>query len=64
MVDFELGEEQQMLRDTVEAFARDEIRPVARTADEDGVVPPEGWLWTMMKAPAPSASAHFNTSRG
>lgn len=41
MVDFELGEEQQMLRDTVEAFARDEIRPVARTADEDGVVPPE-----------------------
>ena len=33
MIDFELTEEQQMIRDTVGAFARDEIRPAARPAD-------------------------------
>ncbi len=34
MIDFELSEEQQMIRDTVGAFARDEVRPAARPADE------------------------------
>lgn len=41
MIDFELSEEQRMIRETVEAFARDEIRPAARTADESGIVPPQ-----------------------
>ncbi|HXW83633.1 MAG TPA: acyl-CoA dehydrogenase family protein [Candidatus Binataceae bacterium] len=41
MVDFELSEEQQMMRDTVGSFARDEIRPAARLADEDCAVPQE-----------------------
>ncbi len=41
MVDFELTEEQRMIRETVEGFARDEIRPAARPADESGLVPPE-----------------------
>jgi acyl-CoA dehydrogenase len=40
MIDFELTEEQQMIRDTVGAFARDEIRPAARPADESGAIPP------------------------
>ena len=40
MIDFELTEEQHMIRDTVGAFARDEIRPAARPADESGAIPP------------------------
>ncbi len=39
MISFELTEEQRMVVDVVEAFARDEIRPAARAADEDGNVP-------------------------
>jgi acyl-CoA dehydrogenase len=39
MISFELTEEQRMILDTVEAFARDEIRPAARAADEEGNVP-------------------------
>ncbi len=38
MIDFELSEEQQMIRDTVGAFAREQIRPAARPADEDGII--------------------------
>ena len=41
MVDFQLSEEQQMIRDTIGAFARDEIRPAARLADESAKIPPE-----------------------
>ncbi|HYA35002.1 MAG TPA: acyl-CoA dehydrogenase family protein [Candidatus Binataceae bacterium] len=41
MIDFELTEEQQMIRDTVGAFARDEIRPAARPADESGSIASE-----------------------
>ncbi|HEY2106013.1 MAG TPA: acyl-CoA dehydrogenase family protein [Candidatus Binataceae bacterium] len=41
MISFELTEEQRMILDTVEAFARDEIRPAARAADEEGRVPPD-----------------------
>jgi len=40
MIDFELSEEQQMIRDSVGAFAREEIRPAARPADESGAIPP------------------------
>src|ERR1700675_4171294 len=39
MIDFEPSEEQQMIRDSVGAFARDEIRPAARPADESGDIP-------------------------
>jgi acyl-CoA dehydrogenase len=40
MIDFELSEEQQMIRDSVGAFAREEVRPAARPADESGEIPP------------------------
>ncbi|MGH7906132.1 MAG: acyl-CoA dehydrogenase family protein [Candidatus Binataceae bacterium] len=40
-MDFELSEEQAMIRDTVAAFAREEIRPSARIADESGEIPAE-----------------------
>jgi acyl-CoA dehydrogenase len=39
MIDFELSEEQQMIRDTVGAFALEQMRPAAREADETGKVP-------------------------
>ncbi|HYB89747.1 MAG TPA: acyl-CoA dehydrogenase family protein [Candidatus Binataceae bacterium] len=38
MIDFQPSEEQEMMRDTVGAFARDEIRPAARPADETGAI--------------------------
>jgi alkylation response protein AidB-like acyl-CoA dehydrogenase len=40
MISFELTDEQRMILEMVEAFARDEIRPAARPADEEGQVPP------------------------
>jgi len=39
MISFDLSEEQRMIRDTIVAFAADEIRPAARAADESGVIP-------------------------
>ncbi len=39
MISFEPTEDQQMMRDTVAAFATDQIRPVARDADESGQIP-------------------------
>jgi acyl-CoA dehydrogenase len=39
MIDFELSEEQQMIRDTVGAFALEQMRPAAREADETGTIP-------------------------
>ena len=40
MIDFQLTEEQTMIRDLVGPFARDEIRPAARQADESAQIPP------------------------
>jgi acyl-CoA dehydrogenase len=39
MIDFELSEEQQMIRETVGAFAIEQMRPAARAADETGKIP-------------------------
>ena len=39
MIDFELDEEQQLIRETVASFAAEQIRPAAREADETGVIP-------------------------
>jgi alkylation response protein AidB-like acyl-CoA dehydrogenase len=39
MVSFRPDEEQQLIRDTVAAFAREQVRPIAREADESGQVP-------------------------
>jgi len=39
MISFEPTEDQQMMRDTVAAFATDQIRPLARDADESGTIP-------------------------
>jgi alkylation response protein AidB-like acyl-CoA dehydrogenase len=39
MINFQLSEEQTMIRDLVGAFAREEIRPAARQADESAEIP-------------------------
>ncbi len=39
MVNFQPTEEQQLIRDTVADFAREQIRPVAHDADESGQIP-------------------------
>ena len=39
MIDFELDEEQQLIRETVTSFASEQLRPAAREADETGLIP-------------------------
>jgi acyl-CoA dehydrogenase len=39
MIGFEPSDDQKMIRDTVAAFAIEQIRPVARAADESGSIP-------------------------
>src|SRR5690348_2557893 len=39
MLSFDLSDEQQMIRDSVGAFAREQVRPAARPADESGEIP-------------------------
>ncbi len=57
MVSFELSEEQRMMRDSVGAFAREEIRPAAREADESGAIPAElvakAWQLGLAQGPIP-----------
>src|SRR6185436_13986244 len=63
MVNFELDEEQQLIRDTVVSFARDEIRPHAREADEKGVIPPsviqKGWELGLVQGTIPEEYGGF-----
>jgi acyl-CoA dehydrogenase len=57
MISFELSEEQQMIRDSVGSFARDEIRPAARPADEQGAIPDgligKAWQLGLVRSPIP-----------
>lgn len=39
MICFEPSEDQRLVRDTVAAFAREQVRPAARDADESGEIP-------------------------
>ncbi len=39
MIDIRLDEEQQLIADTVGAFAREQVRPAAHEADESGEIP-------------------------
>lgn len=39
MFDLEMTDEQRLVHETVSSFARDEIRPLARDADESGTIP-------------------------
>jgi acyl-CoA dehydrogenase len=57
MIDFELSEEQQMIRDSVGAFATERIRPAARPADETGTIASDvvtqAWQLGLVSGPIP-----------
>jgi alkylation response protein AidB-like acyl-CoA dehydrogenase len=59
MVSFQPTEEQQLIRDTVAAFSREQIRPVAREADESGQIPSaliqQAWDLGLVQSPIPEA---------
>jgi alkylation response protein AidB-like acyl-CoA dehydrogenase len=59
MVGFEPTEEQQLIRDTVAAFAREQVRPLAHDADESGNIPDEvvqhGWELGLVQNALPEA---------
>jgi acyl-CoA dehydrogenase len=67
MVSFELSEEQRMIRDTVAAFAREEIRPTARAADESGTIPQgvveKSWGLGLVSGPIPSEFGGLDDQR-
>jgi alkylation response protein AidB-like acyl-CoA dehydrogenase len=67
MIDFELSGEQKMVRETVGAFARDQVRPAARSADESGAIPPElvklAWELGLARGPIPETLGGFGDRR-
>jgi acyl-CoA dehydrogenase len=67
MIGFDLTEEQKMIRETVAAFALDEIRPAARSADETGTIPAEllqkGWDLGLVRGAIPEAYGGYGDAR-
>lgn len=59
MVSFQPSEEQQLIRDTVASFAREQIRPAAREADETGRIPEilvqQAWELGIVQSTIPEA---------
>jgi len=59
MVSFQPSEDQQLIRDTVAAFARDEVRPLSHEVDESGQVPEaivqKGWDLGIAQSTVPEA---------
>ncbi len=59
MVSFQPSEDQQLIRDTVAAFAREQVRPHAHDADENGVIPSDvvqqGWDLGLVQSAIPEA---------
>jgi alkylation response protein AidB-like acyl-CoA dehydrogenase len=66
MINFELDEDQQLIRDTVVSFARDEVRPHAREADETGAVPSDlvqkGWELGLVQSVIPEEHGGFGNA--
>jgi acyl-CoA dehydrogenase len=67
MISFDLSEEQRMIRDTIVAFAADEIRPAARPADESGVIPPaliaKAWELGLVRGAIPEQFGGYGDAR-
>ena len=59
MVNFQPTEEQQLIRETVASFAREQIRPVAHDADESGQIPnaliQQAWELGLVQSMIPEA---------
>ncbi len=60
MIDLGLDEEQQLIQETVAAFAREQVRPLAREADETGVIPTRiiDQIWELGLVPASIPEAY------
>ena len=67
MVSFEASEEQQLIRDTVASFAREQIRPAARAADESGRIPEalvqQAWELGLIQHAIPEAHGGYGDTR-
>lgn len=67
MVNFQPTEEQQLIRDTVASFAREQIRPCARDADETGMIPDDvvaqGWELGLVQSAIPEELGGAGDSR-
>jgi len=67
MISFDLSEEQRMIRDTIVAFATDEIRPAACAADESGVIPPAliatAWELGLVRGAIPEQFGGYGDAR-
>lgn len=67
MVSFRLSDEQQMIQETVARFAREEMRPCAREADETETVPStlieKGWGLGLVQNHIPEGYGGFGTPR-
>lgn len=67
MVNFEPSEEQRLVRDTVASFAREQIRPAARAADESGEIPAaliqRAWELGLVQSTIPEAFGGYGAPR-
>jgi acyl-CoA dehydrogenase len=67
MISFDLSEEQKMIRDTVAAFAIDEIRVAARQADETGEIPAnvvkKAWELGLVRGALPEIYGGYGDAR-
>src|SRR3990172_408971 len=63
MISFELSAEQKMLVETAAKFARERVRPLAREADESGLLPPDllesAWQLGFIPGSIPEAHGGF-----
>jgi alkylation response protein AidB-like acyl-CoA dehydrogenase len=67
MVSFQPSEEQQLIRDMVGAFAREQVRPIARESDERGQVPEaivqQAWELGLVQSGIPEAFGGVGDNR-
>src|SRR6266478_9431642 len=67
MINFELSDEQKMVRDTIAAFSAEQIRPAARNADESGSIPAEliarSWELALVRGPMPENLGGYDDPR-
>jgi acyl-CoA dehydrogenase len=67
MISFDLTDEQKMIRETVAAFAAEEIRPAARPADESGEIPhsviAKAWELGLIRGALPEEFGGYGDAR-
>jgi acyl-CoA dehydrogenase len=66
MIDLRLDEEQQMIRETVQNFSKEKIRPAAHDVDESGEIPSslvaEAWALGLVQSSIPEAYGGYGQS--